>query len=454
MNGGQVSAAAQLCQKLMCARGGGQPVGAIGAAEGDHKAKECAGQAFRFGKAIDALRGQDVPDADQQLAGDGDNGFVVAQAGFEAGEFGAPMGMGAGGAVGGFDEGAAQVTASVFGEPPAAGGLPTVVDAGAQAGVADEVLGAGEAGDVADGGQQGHGGEEAHAGQLHQEGHALILGGEGFEQGFDVRALGLGAVEGGQIAVNAHLLGRGEVEVEPPIALGGAEGIAVGWGEVVAVQDGVQAVFGLGGQLDHLGALGDEGAQFAHCLRRDPDAAEQAGGVQFGQTRGGDFVVHHRHTGDEFDVRRVYHRHRMDVGEQFIVELVAVTGHLQHHCILGRQRLADPGFQATQLDTLRAKHRLAVGCHPDGDQVVLVHIQSDKALRHWQILGHRSLLCSVGQSDLPCGGRARSVCGTILHTQIRAVTLVNQVLPVEWKRAGGQTQRRTGRRRVISRGFP
>jgi len=138
------------------------------------------------------------------------------------------------------------------------------------------------------------------------------------------------------------------------------------------VQDGVQAVLGLGGQLDHLAALGDEGAQLAHFLRGHPDAVEQPGGVQFGQLCGGDLVVHHRHTGDEFDVRGMHHRHRMDVGEQFVVELVGVAGHLQHQRILGRQRLADPGFQAAQFDALWAKDRLAVGRHPDGDQVQFV----------------------------------------------------------------------------------
>jgi hypothetical protein len=41
---------------------------------------------------------------------------------------------------------------------------------------------------------------------------------------------------------------------------------------VLAVQQGVQAVLGLGLQADHLAPLGNQGAQVADGLRRNPDA--------------------------------------------------------------------------------------------------------------------------------------------------------------------------------------
>ena len=106
---------------------------------------------------VSALVGEHMPDGHQQLAGDGDDGLVAAQAGFQAGQLGLPVGMGVGGGLGGFDHGGAQVAAAGLGDRAGAGGLAGVVDAGAQPGVADQVLGVREAGDVADGGQDGQG---------------------------------------------------------------------------------------------------------------------------------------------------------------------------------------------------------------------------------------------------------------------------------------------------------
>ena len=87
----------------------------------------------------------------------------------------------------------------------------------------------------------------------------------------------------------------------------GAQGIALWRVEMVAVDDGVEAVLGLGGKTHHLEPLGDEGAQFTHGQRRNPDAGEQARGVQLGELAGGDLVVHDGDTGDGLDVRRMDH---------------------------------------------------------------------------------------------------------------------------------------------------
>ena len=110
---------------------------------------ELASDEFGMGEAIGGLSGEGMPNSDEQLAGDGDNGFVTTEMGLEAGEFGFPMGVSIGGDLGGFDQGGAQVASAGFGDAAGTSGKAGVMDAGTQASVTDQGLGFGEAGDVA-----------------------------------------------------------------------------------------------------------------------------------------------------------------------------------------------------------------------------------------------------------------------------------------------------------------
>ncbi len=62
------------------------------------------------------LMGQDVPDDDQQLAGDGRNGFALAQGGNEALELGLAEGMVGDGTPGGFDQHGAPLATTLLGD--------------------------------------------------------------------------------------------------------------------------------------------------------------------------------------------------------------------------------------------------------------------------------------------------------------------------------------------------
>ena len=54
----------------------------------------------------------------------------------------------------------------------------------------------------------------------------------------------------------------------------------------------MEAVLGLGGKADHLGAVGEQRAQVADRRRRDPDGWQEAGSMEAGQDAGGDLVGH------------------------------------------------------------------------------------------------------------------------------------------------------------------
>ncbi len=169
-------------------------------------------------------------------------------------------------------------------------------------------------------------------------------------------------------------------QCKPPGALVGREEIAFGWLEVMAVQDGVQAVTGLGGQTHHLGPLGHQRPVVAYVIRWHPDGRQQAGGVQAGQGAGGDLVGHDLGAGDERHVRRVNDRDRLDVGQEIVVELKGVGRHLQHHGIVMGEALAYPVVQVGEGHTPGRHHLVLVGVNGNSNEVVLVHVETDKAL--------------------------------------------------------------------------
>ena len=341
------------------------------------------GDEDRLGVLVGSLEGKHMPDGDQELPGDGNDGFVATEAWLEAGELSLPVGMGVGGSVSGFDQSGAQVFAPGFGDAPGAGGETGVVHPGAQTGVTGEVFGIWEARDVADGSQDGHGGNHADAWELDEDGQAVILSGDGKQAVFEVVCLLLGEGESFQVGEQAHLFEGRDRQGQPPIALISVEEVAMGRQEVMAVQESVEAVLSLCGEAGHLGALSDENAQIADLLRRDPDAHEQAFGEQASEVGSSDLVGHDLGTSDQGNVGRMDDSHGVDVGQQLIINLPGVGGHFDHHGIAWREGLLDPGFEVGELDALGTKQRVEIGIHAEGDQVVFVDVETDETDGDW-----------------------------------------------------------------------
>jgi hypothetical protein len=67
---------------------------------------------------------------------------------------------------------------------------------------------------------------------------------------------------------------------------------------MVAVQEGVQAVLGLGREAHHLGPLGHQGMVIPNFQGGNPDAGQEPHGVELGQGTGYDFVGHDLGAGD------------------------------------------------------------------------------------------------------------------------------------------------------------
>ena len=109
----------------------------------------------RVGKAVSLLVGQNVPDRDQQLAGDSDQGLGLTQAGFEPGQFSPPVGVNPNRGMGGLNHSGPDVAPSGLGDGAGAPGLTTVIDPSAQPSIADQKLGSRKALNVANRGQQG-----------------------------------------------------------------------------------------------------------------------------------------------------------------------------------------------------------------------------------------------------------------------------------------------------------
>jgi hypothetical protein len=266
---------------------GGLTLGAMGAAQECSMGEQLASDEVGIGEAVCAALGEDVPDGDEEFAGNGNSGLVATKTGLEARELRFPVGMATGGSVSGFDHCGADVTPASLGHTAGAASEAAVVDARAEASVAHELLGGREARDVADGGQEGHGGDEANAGQLDEEWHALILGSDGLDGVLKSLDLGAGKGEGIEVNLDTCELGGADVESKPPGAHGRGERGAVGGRDVVAVEDGVEAVLGLGSEADHLGAVGDEGAAIADVAGRHPNRREEGASVEAGQDQGG-----------------------------------------------------------------------------------------------------------------------------------------------------------------------
>ena len=79
-----------------------------------------------------------------------------------------------------------------------------------------------------------------------------------------MRDLRLGEDQDLQVALDTRPLQGRDLQPQPPLVLCGREGIAFWRQKVVAMQDGVQAVLGLGGQAQHLASLRDHSAMISH----------------------------------------------------------------------------------------------------------------------------------------------------------------------------------------------
>ena len=90
---------------------------------------------------IGVALGKYVPKDDQQASGDGDNSLARDEALGETIEFAFPIGIEIHGCPGSLDQGSAEVPAAGFGDSSLAESLSGGMNAGAQTGVADELLG-------------------------------------------------------------------------------------------------------------------------------------------------------------------------------------------------------------------------------------------------------------------------------------------------------------------------
>ena len=180
-----------------------------------------------------------------------------------------PVGMGTAGGVRRFHHRGADVAPAGLGDPSTAVSLAAVVHPRPQASVADQVLGRGEARDVTDGSQQGEGGEQAMPGICTSSGTRSSWAARICHRIFQMGDLGLGE---DQESRSHWTRARSSAETSRPShhsCFADGEGIAFWWQQMMAMQDGVQAVLGLGGQAHHLASLGDQGAMH----RAPPGAA-------------------------------------------------------------------------------------------------------------------------------------------------------------------------------------
>ena len=155
--------------------------------------------------------GHDVPDDHQQFASDGDNGLTGLHAAGQLLELLFPMGMRTDGNPGRFDQGPTQFSPSLFGDVAGMMGLAAVVDATAQAGIADQFLGMREAGDIADRRENGHDIDQPKARQLQEIGRVVLprrLGAQMSQLLIDFGDLGFEMIQQGQILADAQLLHR------------------------------------------------------------------------------------------------------------------------------------------------------------------------------------------------------------------------------------------------------
>ena len=121
-----------------------------------------------IGVLVGGVLGQHMPDHDEQLACDGDDGLVLFHPTTQPLELGFPKVIRLDGMPGRLGQDIAQFFATFLGDVARAVRLSTVMYASSQPTVANQLFGGGKARDVTDGRQHGHGDDESDAGQVQQ----------------------------------------------------------------------------------------------------------------------------------------------------------------------------------------------------------------------------------------------------------------------------------------------
>jgi hypothetical protein len=167
-----------------------QAIGQVAGPDAMRQRKERIRHLLRLGKAVGGGFGPDVPDNHQEFA---------AQTRFQPFKFPFPLGMAGAGMPGGFRDAASGVS------------FATVMDAGSQPGITNQLVTLRKARDVAHGRQDDQGIEHSESGQLHQQGHTFSLHRNFPQLHFQQLNLALREVQGGQVGEQDALFGRGKV---------------------------------------------------------------------------------------------------------------------------------------------------------------------------------------------------------------------------------------------------
>jgi hypothetical protein len=150
-------------------------------------------------------------------------------------------------------------------------------------------------------------------GQLDQQGHAGVRGSGGGEGSFELRHLGFGKRQRGEVGLNTHLFEHGHGQLLPPHLVRGREQIT-GWRHnACPVQGRMQPVARLRRQAAQFLALDDERAQIAHGRRWHPHPFEQACRQQLRERQRGFSIGLHGDLGDKGNVLRMNDHSRMHV---------------------------------------------------------------------------------------------------------------------------------------------
>ena len=206
--------------------------------------------------------GENVPDAHEQPAGNGDDGlvgmFFLLEAivlSFQSPKGRAEQRIAADSAPGSFDHGPAELLATLFGDRLFLIFLAADMHAGTQSGVADQLLGRGKARDVADSGEYDHGEDHAETGDLQEE-DGIRRPGLGVAQFSQFLIDGCFSFfqmsEDLQVMLDLKLDQIGEGLLVPPACVLLGPELALGWGQVEALDVTLEAVLpkGIGTMLD------------------------------------------------------------------------------------------------------------------------------------------------------------------------------------------------------------
>ena len=155
------------------------------------------------------------------------------------------------------------------------------------------------------------------------------------------------------------------------------------------VQQAVQPVLGCRAMGDQSPPVSNQGAQVAHRVRGHPDLGNDVSRQQPGQGEGVNLVCLDKGGGDQLDAIGMGHHSLCHQRRDQVVYMPGVGGGFDDHRVGGSQVSRDPARKAGEGHPARTKDRLLLGVDGAGDDVVLVHVESDEAvdgLRHARLL--------------------------------------------------------------------